>query len=96
VQQFLAITLVLVLLWGTVWLLRKKGLGLPGMRARGVAQAAHIEHLDRMHLSPQHSVHLLRIDGQKIVVAVHPHGVTVVSELPARGRNELTRQHGDI
>lgn len=31
---------------------------------------------DRLVLGPQHQIHIVRIDGQRFVVATHPSGVT--------------------
>jgi len=80
VQQFLAIAFVLAALWGTVWFLRRKGAALTGMRLRSRNQSVRIEQLDRLHLTPQHSIYLLNVDGRKIVLALHPQGVTQLSE----------------
>lgn len=79
-QQFLAIAFVLAALWGTVWFLRRKGATLSGIRLRPRNQSARIEQLDRLNLTPQHSIYLLNVDGRKIVLALHPHGVTQLGE----------------
>lgn len=83
-QQFLAIAFVLGVLWAVVWLLGKKtgaatvlGPLRPGSKPR------RIEHVDRIRLTPQHSIHIVHIDGQRIVIGVHPHGFAVLS--PAGG-----------
>jgi flagellar biogenesis protein FliO len=80
VQQFLAIAFVLAALWGTVWFLRRKGAALTRVGLRSRNQSARIERLDRMNLTPQHSIHLLNVDGRKIVLALHPQGITQLDE----------------
>jgi len=80
VQQFLAIAFVLVALWGTVWLLRRKGAALAGVRLRPRNQSVRIQQLDRLYLTPQHSIYLLNVDGRKIILALHPQGVTQLDE----------------
>jgi flagellar biogenesis protein FliO len=33
-----------------------------------------------MRLTPQHSIHLLSVEGRKLLVGVHPQGITVLTE----------------
>ncbi len=79
-QQFLAVVFVLLSLWAALWFLRRKGVAVRGTPLLGRKQAHSIEHLDRMRLTPQHSIHLLRVEGRKILVAVHPQGITLLTE----------------
>jgi len=82
VRQSLAITVVLGLLWLALWLLRRKGavrLGFPRSGATGGAFEARA----RLALSPQHSIHMVRIGERELVLAVHPSGVTLLSEAAA-------------
>lgn len=51
--------------------------GLPGFRRRGGA-AGRIEVVQRVMLTPQHSVCILRVDGREVVVGLHPGGMTVM------------------
>lgn len=93
-QQAIAITVVLAALCGIVWLLRRKELAVGSLRLRRNA-AARMQQIERLHLTPQHSLHLLLVEGRKIVLAVHPHGVTLVSE-PGQGENsDMLRQLSD-
>jgi flagellar biogenesis protein FliO len=86
VQQLFAVVFVLLGLLGTVAFLRKRGLALSNASVGGRRREIHISQIDKMRLGPQHSVHLLRVDHRKILIAVHPQGVTVVfdnDEIPA-------------
>ena len=75
-QQLWAVLLVLAVAWVAAWLLRKKA-GFSGtLMPRG--KCRQIEILDRTRLTPQHSVHLLSIRGETIVIGVHPRGFTVL------------------
>jgi flagellar biogenesis protein FliO len=77
-QQLLAVIFVLAALWATAWFLKKKG-GIPF--ALGVSASRgprRIEQLDKARLTPQHSIHVMRIDGETIVVGVHPQGFTTI------------------
>lgn len=79
-QQFSAVIFVLLSLWGAVAFLRRKGLALPAGSRRSRKQSALIEPLDKIRLTPQHSVHLLSVNGSRLLVAVHPQGVTLLRE----------------
>ena len=68
---------VLLSLWGAVAFLRKKGLAFSSGSMRPRKQAL-IEPLDKLRLTPNHSIHLLSVDGNRLLVAVHPQGVTLL------------------
>ena len=80
VKQSLAITFVFVLLWVALWFLRKKGAVRIGMARRSSAPDM-LETRGRLALSPQHSVHVIRVGERELVLAVHPQGVTLLCEL---------------
>ncbi len=72
-QQTLAIFLVLGLLITGLWLLRRKGfatvrLGL----TKGLGGVRRMELLERMPLTPQHSLHLVRVEDRLILIGVSP------------------------
>ena len=79
VRQSLAITFVFILLWAALWLLRKKrGTSLSSGRAgKGL-----LESRGKLALSAQHTVHVVRIAGRDLVLAVHPSGITLLCDLP--------------
>lgn len=79
-QQFLAVIFVLLSLWGAVWYFRRKGFAVRGAPLLGRKQTHPIEQVDRIRLTPQHSIHLLRVEGHQFLVGVHPHGITVLTE----------------
>ena len=81
-QQVFAVLFVLVSLWGAVLFLRKKGLAVMNTPLR--KQARFVQQLDRMRLTPQHSIHLLCVEDRKLLIAVHPQGVTVLEEAGRR------------
>ena len=76
VQQVLAIALVFGLLGLVVWKLRRGNVSLiaplPWGRARVAGRA--VETLERVALTPQHAVHLVRVNGRELVVVTHPQG----------------------
>jgi flagellar biosynthetic protein FliO len=82
VQQLMAVVLVLGLLFGALWLLRRKslsGFALLPKQAGGVRQLRVIE---RVSLSPQHSVHLVQVADTLLVVGVSPAGCNSLASLP--------------
>ncbi len=78
VQPILAIVFVLALLGGTLYWLRVKGL----VRFSGTAivrqSSKHMQALERLSLTPQHSLHLVSVDGRTLLVAISPGGCTVI------------------
>jgi len=80
VQQFIAVLFVLLALWGALLFLRKRGIAGLNAPRRTKKQAVCIEQLDRIRLTPQHSIHVLQIDNRRLVVAVHSQGVTVLNK----------------
>lgn len=78
-QQVLAVFLVLGILLTALWILRQKGLtkfhfaGVRPLTGRKCSER-HLEVLERVALTPQHSLHLVSIQGEKIVFAVSPSG----------------------
>jgi hypothetical protein len=47
--------------------------------ARAPARSKSLATMERLALTPQHSLHLVRIQGREVVVATHPHGCTLLS-----------------
>ncbi len=74
IRQMLAVLLVFGLLGAAVWKLRS---GPFARRSAGSRMASE----GRLALTPQHAVHLVRIDGREFVVATHPQGCSVVGEV---------------
>jgi flagellar biogenesis protein FliO len=37
-----------------------------------------LEAAERLALTPQHSIHLIRVHGREVVIATHPQGCTVI------------------
>jgi len=77
-QQILAVLFVLGLLGGTLLLLRSKGLvrftGMGVKRSNG----KRMQSLERLPLTPQHSLHLISVSGRVLLIAVSPGGCTVL------------------
>ncbi|SPE23295.1 hypothetical protein SBA3_1010010 [Candidatus Sulfopaludibacter sp. SbA3] len=91
IQPILAAIFVLALLGGTLYWLRSKGLARfngKGFSRQGTRQ---MQSLERLSLTPQHSLHLVSVGGRTLLIAVSPGGCSVVDgsswQLP--GENKL-------
>jgi flagellar biogenesis protein FliO len=79
-----SILVVLGLLAGVLWWLRRLGIAVPGAGlARG--RGARLESLGKLTLGPQHNLHLVRVDGSVVLVACSPAGCALISHGEAGG-----------
>ena len=68
VQQIAGVILVFGLLGVLVWFAKGRSFTLPVRSSR----PRRMEILERLVLSPQHSVHLINVDGRTILIGVSP------------------------
>ena len=78
-QQYGAVAVVLCLLGGTLWWLRRRGYAAIGGPRRA---ARRMEALERLPLAPQHTLHLVRIGRTVALVATSPAGCALLQTLP--------------
>ena len=74
----LAVLFVLGLLGGSLYWLRAKGLARFSVKGVGRQGARRMQALERLPLTPQHSLHLVSVGGRTLLVAVSPGACTVV------------------
>ncbi len=92
-RQLFSVLLVFALLATALWALRRGGaigqrgalrLGSPGPFRLGFGRrqgrGRSLVSLERLALTQQHSLHLVRIHGQELVVVTHPHGCTLLTD----------------
>jgi flagellar biogenesis protein FliO len=77
-QQYLAVAAVLGLLGGGLWWLRRHGFA---VRAIGGRSGRSLESLERLALSPQHTLHLVRAGRVVVLLACSPQGCRILREL---------------
>jgi len=83
-RQFLCVLLVFGLLGLALWKLRggtaKISASLLNLTrvTRTRRRSRLLESVERLSLTPQHSLHLVRMNGREIVVATHPQGCSVL------------------
>ena len=74
IQQALSVFLVLALLGGTLWWLRRKGFATFAIKGPGGGKARSLKVIERMNLTPQHSLHLVRVGERTVLIAASPGG----------------------
>jgi flagellar biogenesis protein FliO len=73
---------VLALLGAAVWALRRAGAAVPRVfPLKRAGRSRRIETLERVALTPQHGLHLVRFGGREMMVATHPQGCSVLAEV---------------
>jgi flagellar biosynthetic protein FliO len=77
IRQIAAIAFVFGLLGGALWWLRRRGMA--GWRPAGSSPKMAV--IDRLRLTPQHSVHIVRVGKRNFVIAVHTNGCTLLDTL---------------
>jgi len=81
IQPLAAVVLVLALLGGALWLLKRRGAAsfqLPRM-ARGPAR--QMEVVERVALSAQHALHLVKVGERSFLVSTSPGACGLVTEV---------------
>jgi flagellar biogenesis protein FliO len=78
IQQALSVILVLALLGGTLWWLRRRGMAQFAFRTPGTGKRKSIQVVERMALTPQHSLHLVRVADRTMLIAASPAGCSIL------------------
>ncbi|MBZ5601597.1 MAG: flagellar biosynthetic protein FliO [Acidobacteriia bacterium] len=75
VRQVLSVLAVFGLLGAALWVMRRGGFAsLRGLRR----DSTSLESIERLPLTPQHALHLVKIRGRELVVATHPQGCALL------------------
>ena len=98
-SQAVAVITVLGMLGGALWWLRRKGLAQFAPAGSRRKACRRIELIERLTLTPQHSLHLVRIADKAVLIALSPTGCTVLDcpaalqavEAPGNSRGEAIR-----
>jgi flagellar biogenesis protein FliO len=78
--QMLAVLLVFGLLGAALWAVRRgRGTSWAGLTRRAGAEKV-LEAVEKLALTPQHTLHLIRANGREWLVATHPQGCTVIRD----------------
>ena len=78
-QQIAAISFVFSLLGGALWWLRGRNMvSLSAAFRPARPGTSRLQVIDRVRLTPQHSVHILRAGDRELTIVVHPAGCTLL------------------
>jgi flagellar biosynthetic protein FliO len=81
-EQLFMVAAVLGVLCGGLWLLKRKGWAYASRRIpRGEGQP-RLEVLDRLALSPHHSLHLVRMADRTLLIGLSPSGCNLIESTP--------------
>jgi flagellar biogenesis protein FliO len=73
VRQLLALVFVFALLWTGLVVVRKKAW-------RTKSEPGLVESRGKLALTARHSIHLIRIGGRNLIIALHPDGITFLGD----------------
>jgi flagellar biosynthetic protein FliO len=82
-EQLLAVTVVLGMLFGALWFLKRKGWARTSFRRQARPGQPRLEVLDRLALTPQHSLHLIRLADRTLLVGLSPQGCNLLESGPS-------------
>jgi flagellar biogenesis protein FliO len=83
IQQALSVIFVLGLLGGALWWLRRRGMAQFAFKAPGTGKRRSIQVIERMTLTPQHSLHLVRVADRTMLIAASPAGCSILEGFSA-------------
>ena len=80
IQQMLAVLMVFALLAGLMLWLRRRGIARFRFRTGFTRRktARRLELLERLPLTPQHSLHVVRMGGRALLIGVSPSGCALL------------------
>lgn len=78
IQQTLVVVFVLGLLGATLYWLRRQGVARFGGQGVGRGSARRMQSVERLALTPQHSLHLVNVSGRVLLIAVSPGSCSVL------------------
>jgi len=77
-EQLIVIALVLGVLVGGVWILKRKGFATASVRRPRGAGRPRLEVIDRLALTPHHSLHLVRLADKTMLIGLSPSGCNLL------------------
>ena len=78
IQQWLAVAAVLTMAGAALYVLRNKGLLRFAIQANRSDSDRRLQSLERLPLTAQHSLHLVRVAERVLLIAVSPNGCSVL------------------
>ena len=91
-QQLAIVLGVLGLLCAALWALKRKGFARTGIRRTREDGLPRLEVIDRLPLSPNHSLHLVRLADRTLLIGLSPNGCNLLESsqgaIPFSARQE--------
>ena len=83
IRQALAVLTVLGILGGALWWLRRKGLAqfALGSAGGGKPRERSMKVVERLALTPHHSLHLVRVGRRTVLIAASPGGCALLDSI---------------
>jgi flagellar biosynthetic protein FliO len=82
-QQLMAVVMVLGMLCALLWVLKRRGFVRIPFRKDARPGQPRLEVIDRLALTPQHSLHLIRLADRTLLVGLSPNGCNLLESGPA-------------
>src|SRR5690348_11088486 len=82
-EQITMVFVVFALLGGMLWVLRRKGMASFRLPRRGSSGRRQLEIIERLPLTPSHSIHLVRFADRTLLIGVAPGGCTLLERSEA-------------
>ena len=77
-EQVAMVLVVFALLGGLLWFAKRRGIANMPLGRRRTGDARLLEVLDRVPLTAQHSLHLVRVSGRVVLIATAPSACSVL------------------
>jgi flagellar biosynthetic protein FliO len=77
-EQIGMVLLVFALLGGLLWFSKRRGLAAFSLGGRRGGSGRRLEVLERVPLTPQHALHLVRVSDRTVLIATAPSSCTLL------------------
>jgi flagellar biosynthetic protein FliO len=91
-QQLFVVLVVLGVLCGGLWALKRKGWARTTLRRTREDGQPRLEVIDRLPLSPHHSLHLVRLADRTLLIGLSPSGCSLLESSPGAPTSMLGRE----
>lgn len=94
IQQILSVGFVFAALGVALWWLNRKGLAQFGSIRRPKRSPSRLEQVERLRLTPQHTLLLVRLADRGLLISLHPGGCNLLESGPWREYEAAARERG--
>jgi len=78
IEQLGMVLLVFALLGGLLWFAKRRGMASFPLGSRRAGSGRRLEVLERVPLTPQHALHLVRVSDRTVLIATAPSSCTLL------------------